>query len=130
MQAHQRFKLNEAQQFHCAWLLHRRPYKERSIIAELLVEPIGRVAVVVRGVRTARSKYAAVLQPFHQLLVQFKGRGELKNLISAETTQLTFLSGERLYCGFYLNELLMRSMIHGQPLEGITLYQQALLQLN
>lgn len=126
-----RLPLSEAQQLHRAWLLHRRPYKERSMIAELLVESIGRVAVVVQGVRTARSKYAAVLQPFHQLLVQFKGRGELKNLISAETTQLTFLTGERLFCGFYLNELLMRAMIHGQPLEDIgTLYQHTLQQLS
>ena len=123
--------LAKGQQFHRAWLLHRRPYKERSMIVELLVESIGRVAVVAQSVRTSRSKYAAVLQPFHQLLVQFKGRGELKNLVSAETTQLTFLTGERLFCGFYLNELLMRAMIHGQPLEDIgTLYQHTLQQLS
>lgn len=120
-------------EFHKAWLLHRRSYKERSVIAEFLVEGYGRVAMVVRGVRQSRSRLAAILQPFHRVLVRWKGRGELKTLVDLELDQLSFLAGERLYCGFYANELLLRSMIPGQPVDGVTdLYQATLvhLQLN
>ncbi|KEI71597.1 DNA repair protein RecO [Endozoicomonas elysicola] len=118
-------------EFHKAWLLHRRSYKERSVIAEFLVEGHGRIAMVVRGVRQSRSRYSSLLQPFHQLMLRWKGRGELKTLIDLEPDRHEFLSGERLYCGFYINELLMRSMIPGQHVDGVTdLYQNTLSYLN
>ncbi|USE39070.1 DNA repair protein RecO [Endozoicomonas sp. SCSIO W0465] len=117
-------------EFHKAWLLHRRSYKERSVIAEFLVEGHGRVAMVVRGVRQSKSRLASLLQPFHRVLVRWKGRGELKTLVDLELDRFTFLTGERLYCGFYANELLMRSMIPGQLVDGVTdLYRETLAHL-
>ncbi|MGB1271329.1 MAG: DNA repair protein RecO [Endozoicomonas sp.] len=120
-----------ASEFHRAWLLHRRPYKERSVIADCLVEGHGRVSMVVRGVRQARSKSSVLLQPFNPLLVRWKGRSELKTLVDIEPGgSSVFLTGKRLYCGFYVNELLMRAMIPGQPLEGVTsLYQETVARL-
>lgn len=116
---------------HHAWLLHKRPYKERSVIAEFLVQGHGRIAMVVQGARHQKSRHAANLQPFYRLLVSWRGRGELKTLVNLECDQLLFLTGERLYCGFYINELLMRSMIPGQRLDGIShRYQHALLALS
>ena len=107
-----------------AWMLHSRPYKEQSVIAEFLVENHGRVATVVRGVRKARSTHAALLQPFNSLWVNWKGRGELKTLVTIESNTNTRLLGNALYCGFYINELLLRAMVQGQELEGVTeLYQ-------
>ncbi|WBA83638.1 DNA repair protein RecO [Endozoicomonas sp. GU-1] len=118
-------------EFHKAWLLHRRSYKERSVIAEFLVAGHGRVAIVVRGVRQSKSRLASLLQPFHQVLVRWKGRSELKTLVDLELDRFTFLTGERLYCGFYANELLMRSMIPGQLVDGVTdLYRDLLAHLH
>lgn len=116
--------------FHKAWLLHQRPYKERSVIARFLVAGHGIVAMVVRGVRQPRSRLAALLQPFHRVLVRWRGRGELKTLVDLEPDRHTLLTGERLYCGFYVNELLLRAMIPGQLVDGVTaLYQSTLLEL-
>ena len=111
-----------------AWLLHSRPYKERSVIAEFLVEDHGRIAMVVRGVRQARSANSALLQPFNEVLVSWKGRGELKTLVQIEPSANTRLCGQSLYCGFYINELLMRSLIQGQHLEGVTNLYSAVIQ--
>ena len=119
-----------APEFHKAWLLHRRPYKERSVIARFLVEGHGIVAVVAQGVRQSRSRHGPSLQSFHQLLVSWRGRGELKTLTDLELDQHVFLTGERLYCGFYVNELLLRSILPGQLVEGVTeLYQATLSEL-
>lgn len=116
--------------FHKAWLLHRRPYKERSVIARFLVEGYGIVAVVAQGVRQSRSRLAPSLQSFHQLLVRWRGRGELKTLTDLELDRHVFLTGERLYCGFYVNELLLRSTLPGQMVEGVAeLYQATLSEL-
>nr|WP_306671575.1 DNA repair protein RecO [Endozoicomonas sp. ONNA2] len=111
--------------------MHRRSYKERSVIAEFLVAGHGRVAMVVRGVRQSKSRLASLLQPFHQVMVRWNGRGELKTLVDLELDRFTFLTGERLYCGFYANELLLRSMIPGQLVDGMTdLYREILTHLN
>ena len=116
--------------FHQAWLLHRRPYKERSVIARFLVAGHGVVAVVAQGVRHSRSRLAPSLQPFHRLLLRWRGRGELKTLTDLELDQHVFLTGERLYCGFYINELLLRAILPGQFVEGVApLYQATLNEL-
>lgn len=103
-----------------AWLLHSRPYKERSVIAEFLVEGHGRVAMVVRGVRQAKSRTAPLLQPFTQVLLSWRGRGELKTLDSIELSRSVRLAGQSLYCGFYVNELVLRATVPGQTLDGLT----------
>lgn len=110
-------------------MLHSRPYKERSVIAEFLVKDHGRIAMVIRGVRQAKSRSWAV-QPFTRLYVSWRGRSELKTLSSFETATAIHLKGKSLYCGFYLNELLMRSVLPGQHIEGLyDLYSVVLEQL-
>ncbi|WP_257252959.1 MULTISPECIES: DNA repair protein RecO [unclassified Endozoicomonas] len=112
-----------------AWMLHSRPYKERSVIAEFLVKDHGRIAMVIRGVRQTKSRSRAV-QPFTRLFVSWRGRSELKTLSSFETADALHLKGQSLYCGFYMNELLMRSLLPGQPLDGLfELYSVVLEQL-
>ena len=96
-----------------AYLLGRRDFRESSLIVDLLVEDAGRVDAVARGVRNRRG---AALQPFTPLLVSFRGRGELKTLSVFESAGLSFRLTERaLYCGFYLNELLVRCLTREDP---------------
>ena len=113
-----------------AWLLHSRPYKERSVIAEFLVEDYGRLAMVVRGVRQAKSRTAPLLQPFTQVWLNWRGRSELKTLTSIELSRSIRLSGQSLYCGFYVNELIMRAVLPGQPMDGLPeLYEKVIEML-
>ena len=39
-----------------AYVLHRRPYRETSVIAELFTREHGRVSVVYRGVKSSKGK--------------------------------------------------------------------------
>lgn len=103
-----------------AWLLHSRPYKERSVIAEFLVEDYGRMAMVVRGVRQAKSRNAPLLQPFTRVLLSWRGRSDLKTLVNIELSRSLRLSGQYLYCGFYVNELVMRAILPGQAVDGLS----------
>lgn len=88
-----------------AFLLHRRAYRETSFILELFTREHGRLAAVARGGRGARGP---AWQPFQPLSVSWSGRSEMKTLGSVEAASPVALAGERLYCGLYLNELLMR----------------------
>ncbi|MDA7586106.1 DNA repair protein RecO [Luminiphilus sp.] len=94
-----------------AWLLHRRNYGDGGFLVDVLGLNSGRISAVVRGARRkARGgSHAGVLQPFIPLLVATSGRGELKTLNRLEVASATVeLTGERIFSGFYLNELLVR----------------------
>ena len=92
-----------------AFVLHTRAYSETSLLLEIFTPQYGRIGLIAKGARRPQSKLRAVLAPFQPLLVGWSGRGELMILTGAEADGPDYgLQGEVLYCGFYLNELLMR----------------------
>lgn len=114
-----------------AFILHRRSYRETSLIVELFTKDHGRIAAVARGIRKGGSHTAALLQPFMPLVVSWYGKSELVTLAQVEPNGfLGMLSGKNLCCGFYLNELLMRFLAkqdaHAQLFE---IYKQAIIEL-
>ncbi|MFL0803096.1 MAG: DNA repair protein RecO [Agarilytica sp.] len=95
-----------------AFLIHSRKYTDSRIIIELLTRDFGRVSGVLR--QGGKSSRQAKIQPFTSLLVNWKGNGALKTVTHKEAlaAPIQLLSGS-LFCGLYLNELLLRSL----PLE-------------
>ena len=92
-----------------AFVLHTYPYKETSVIVEAFTEQAGRVAMVAKGAKRARSELRGVLQAFQPLALSWAGGGELKTLIKAEWRGgMALPTGAALLCGFYLNELLLK----------------------
>ncbi|MBA4501375.1 DNA repair protein RecO [Marinobacterium marinum] len=99
-----------------AYVLHTRPYRETSLLVDLLTLEYGVVSVVARGARKPGSRLRLCLQPFQLLQVGWQGRTELKNLRSAEATEVgALLQGRALLCGLYLNELLQRLLSPFDP---------------
>ena len=99
-----------------AYVLHRRPYRESSAIAELFTAEHGRLGVVAHGVRSQRSRWRALLQPFWPLTVSWQARGELGTLTDVEMKGRAILpTGRRLLSCFYLNELLLRLLQREDP---------------
>ncbi len=111
-------------------LLHRRSYRETSLLLELLTHSHGRVAVIAKGARKAKGK-TGLLQPFQLLLCSWVATSELGTLTHVElaNTQLKLsslpsswqskLSGSELYCGLYINELILRCTQRGHEVEGL-----------
>ncbi|MEA3587169.1 DNA repair protein RecO [Pseudidiomarina sp. 1APP75-27a] len=114
-----------------AFVLHRWPYQDSSLIVEVFSREQGRFRVVAKGARRPKSQWRAILQPFTPLLISARGRHELQTLTHAEATAESFpLRGTGLYSGFYLNELVQRLTSNYEPVEGLFEdYQQALRQL-
>lgn len=114
-----------------AFLLHSRPFKDHQFIVELLTEHDGKVSAVVYSGKTQKSNKKGLLQPFLPLKVLLKGKGQLKNLSRVECFQKSFnLTGNNVFCGFYLNELMVRLL--GEHIECPALfnqYQQSLVGL-
>lgn len=92
-----------------AYVLHTTPYRETSLLVDVMTAQHGRLRLVARGARRPKSAYRGVVQAFQPLLISWFGRAELRTLHAAEWQGgLPQLSGLGLMCGFYLNELLLR----------------------
>jgi DNA repair protein RecO (recombination protein O) len=113
------------------YVLHSRRYRESSLIVEFLTASRGRVAAVARGALRRNSVLSANLQPTIPLRIVLGGRGELMNLVRAEAlAPASMLAGERLYCLFYVNELVMRlTASHDPNQELFEIYRDTLAAL-
>ncbi len=114
-----------------AYILHRKPYRDTSLLLEVFTQNHGRIGLVARGAQGKRSSLKALLQPFQPLLLSWSGRGELQTLTSAESDGVApMFSGEALLSGFYLNEILMRLLHRHDPHDELyTSYQRTLTKL-
>ncbi|HEX4584867.1 MAG TPA: DNA repair protein RecO [Burkholderiaceae bacterium] len=104
---------NEARVDHQpAFVLHSYPWRETSLIIEVLSRDFGRMALVARGAKRPTSQFRGILMPFSPLALSWSGRSELKSLVRAEWQGgLVPLRGEGLLAAFYLNELLVRLLL-------------------
>jgi len=114
-----------------AFILHRKPYRDSSLLLEVFSRDYGRIGLVARGAQGKRSSLKALLQPFQPLLLSWSGRGELQTLTAAEADGAPLhLVAEPLLSGFYLNEILLRLLHRHDPHgELYARYQRTLAQL-
>lgn len=117
-----------------AFLLHRRPFRDSSVVAEFFTPEWGRVPAVanaVRGASVRMRQMAASLQPFQELQISLRGKGELKTLVSVESTRSYTLQGRNLYAALYLNELTLRLLHRLDPHPDLwNLYKDCLQHLS
>lgn len=115
-----------------AFVLHSRPYKENQQLIELLTESEGKVSALVYVGQSKRSIKKGMIQPFFPLKLTYKGHdSSLKRIVSIESAGNAYpLNKERLYCGFYINELLVRLLTNDIVCDGLfTQYQLTLSSL-
>ena len=111
------------------FVLHRRDYANTSLLLDLFSAEAGRLPVLAKGAKRGRAALGAILQPFHPLWASWAGRGEVRSLTSAEATGSPLaLSGQALFCGLYLNELLIRLLERGDPHPNLFAFYHAALQ--
>jgi len=107
-----------------AYVLHSRPYRENSALVDFIT-PQGRLRAVLRS---ARGKAGSLARPFVPLDVEFRGRGELKNVGRMESAGIAaWLEGDALFSGLYLNELLIRLLPAEDPHPGVFQHYAATL---
>lgn len=100
-----------------AFVLHTRPWRESSLLVEVLSAEQGRLGLVARGVHgPKRHLLRAALQPLQFIRFDAVQRGELATLSAAEALDAApRLVGDAMLAGFYLNELTLRLAPRGDP---------------
>lgn len=114
-----------------AFLLHQRNYSESSLTLEVFTLHHGRLGLLAKGARRPRSPVRGVLALYQPLLIGWSGRGDLPILTGAEPDGLGYeILGSALYCGFYMNELLVRLLHRHDPHPALyTAYRETLAGL-
>lgn len=112
-----------------AYILHSRPLGESKLILQLLLPEYGRLSAVIRK---RQGKQRFVLQPFQQFAVVLTGRADLKTIYTIdELTPAYHFSGNVLFSGLYLNELICRLWPDNLAAEQLfSVYQHSLQQLS
>ena len=93
-----------------AFVLHTRPWRESSLLVEVLSANHGRLGLLARGVQGARRHVLrAALQPLQYIRLDAVQRGELAQLRAAEALDAApQITGEATLAAFYINELVLR----------------------
>jgi DNA repair protein RecO (recombination protein O) len=99
-----------------AWLLHQRPFRDTSRILDVVTREHGRIALIARGSRAAKSRLRGILRPFLPLNMSWFIRTDLGTLTDAEMGgQPIVLTGDALMSGYYISELLLKLMHRHDP---------------
>jgi DNA repair protein RecO (recombination protein O) len=111
-----------------AFLIHRRAYRDNSLLLDFLTLDHGRIRLIGRGVRQAKAN----IQMFQHLRISYAGKGELKTLTHWEVEDVPRqIKGEALILCLYVNELITRLIHEHDPHPQIfELYQQFVTQMN
>ena len=114
-----------------AFILHRKPFSDNSLIIDFFTLHHGRMTCIAKGVKQGKSRKTAILQPFIPLMINFSGRGEVKTLRECESVENPLnLRDVSLYSAYYINELLLRFLQKNEPHETVfASYAQLLKQL-
>jgi len=98
------------------YVLHQRPWRDTSMLIEAFTPDAGRVGLVARGARRARSRTRPLLEPFQPLLLSWSGRGDLHTLTGVESSGWRAPPvGRALLAGFYCSELVLRLTVREDP---------------
>jgi len=103
-----------AEQF--GWVLHRRPWRESSLLIEFFSHHQGRIGLVAKGARSARSAWRGLAEPFCPLTATWTRRGEMGTLTGLDPAGSRYLlTGRALWCGLYANELILKLLLRDDP---------------
>ena len=105
-----------------AYVLHTRSFRETSQLVDFFAREGGRFRLVARGTRGpgARKKSGVPLRPFQGYQLIWRGRNDLRTLISHEPSAVPKpIQGKALYIGFYANELLLRFLPEFSPHQNL-----------
>lgn len=116
---------------HPAYLLHYRPFRDTSLLLDVFTRDHGKIALVARGARSAKSRLRGVLRPFLPLSLSWIMKSDLGTLTGAELDGRPIsLVSDSLLAGYYVNELVL-NFVHrhdAQP-ELFVVYSDAIRDL-
>ena len=99
-----------------AFILKSQTFNETSSIYQVFTQQFGILSLISKGSKASKSKVGSSLQAFNALSLSWRGKAELKTITSVEQSEyIQQLTGNALFCGFYINELLLNFLHKHDP---------------
>ncbi|MDE0308814.1 MAG: DNA repair protein RecO [Acidiferrobacterales bacterium] len=100
------------------FVLRTTPYSESSLIVDMFTRSYGRINLLAKGARRKTSRFRGLIRPFQRLSANWSGKGNVPTLTALKCdSDSQWIESERLYCRYYLNELLIRLLLDRDPHE-------------
>jgi len=114
-----------------AFVLHHRPFRDTSQLLDVISREHGKITLVARGSRSAKSKLRGLLRPFQALRLSWFVRSDLGTLTGAEIDSAPLsLGGDALLSAYYVNELVLNFLHRHDPQPEIfDVYSQTITAL-
>lgn len=107
-----------------AYLLYAQKVSDSRLRIECLTQDHGLMSFIAR----APSRKKSPLLPFKRALISWGGKSSLKTLTQFEPTSAqASMTGNNLFCGFYLNELSCRLLPKGEQVAALFSLYEALM---
>lgn len=102
-------------------ILHARPLRESSLILTALTKEHGLMSFTARGSKRSSRTTQAKFQPFQTLSLQWRERSQysLMTLKNIDILHPMWLTGLKLKCGLYLNQLLFQLLNPQEPCQSL-----------
>ena len=102
------------------FVLHKRRFKETSLIVEFLTLERGRIATIVKGALRAKSKVGNSLQHSMRLELDVIGKSNLPTLTRVEVIEhFPNLKGLKAFTLLYVNELIIKFFGENDPIKDV-----------
>ena len=113
-----------------AFILNRRPFRDNSLLVDLLTQESGRITCVARVAKKRGKIMAGTLEPFRLLGINWIGRGDVQTLTLVEEQGRYRISVSKLCKALYLNEMILKLLPKHAPAHTVfKAYQWAIHQL-
>lgn len=119
-----------------AYVLCARAYRNTSALVDFFTLEHGKIRAVVNGLYSQRKEkiyWQGLLRPLQAVSIEWHGHTDLKSLrdVNASLRQQNYqMQGQHLYCAFYINELLSRSLQNFEPYQDLfSMYENSLAAL-
>ena len=88
------------------------------MLANVFTREFGRLTLIAKGAKRAKSLSRGLLLPFKPVYLSWTGKGQLPILTGIEQSlHVPELKGLPLYCGYYINELILKLLHRYDPHE-------------
>lgn len=110
------------------YVLRTIPHSESSLIVDVFTHHYGRISLMAKGARRLKSQFRGKIRPFQLSLVNWSGKTEIPIMTAfVNTTATVNMSGRRVYCSYYLNELIIRFLRQSSAYEELfNVYRETL----
>lgn len=112
-----------------AYILKRSAYRETSYLLDVFTEEFGIISLIFKGAKNNKnSAKSQIVNLFNQVSIDFDHKKKsLTYIKSYEIIKPVNLFGIYLYCGFYLNEVLLKLLHKHDSYENLFHYYDFLI---